>query len=257
MTVDTTFAPRERLDGQTAVITGGNGAIGAAAARRFAALGARVVLIARSPVEASAALLASLAGDGHFALSASVTDSAALVAAAAEVERRTGGATIVVNSAGYTKPVPTADLDALTDDFIDEMFAVNWRGPFATIRAFAPQLKRAGEGVVVNVSSIAAFSGLGSNLAYSASKGALDTLTKGLAKTMAPGIRFVAVSPGLVDTPFVPGRDAAFNERVGPKLPLKRLALADDVAAAIQACVTTLCFATGSIFIVDGGRHLG
>jgi 3-oxoacyl-[acyl-carrier protein] reductase len=253
----TTFAPRDRLDGQVAVITGGNGAIGAATAKRFAALGARVVLLARSSPETSKELIASLAGDGHFALSASVTDSAALVTAAAEIEARTGGATIVVNSAGYTKPVPTADLDALTDDFIDEMFAVNWRGPFATIRAFASQLKRSGDGVVVNVSSIAAFSGLGSNLAYSASKGALDTLTKGLAKTMGPAIRFLAVSPGLVDTPFVSGRDAAFNERMGSKMPLRRVALADDVAAAIQACVTTLSFATGSIIVVDGGRHLG
>jgi 3-oxoacyl-[acyl-carrier protein] reductase len=191
------------------------------------------------------------------AVKASITDTASLVAAAAQVEQQTGGATILVNCAGSTQPVSIRDLDALTDELIDTMFAVNWRGPFATIRAFLPQLKRHGDSVVVNVSSIAAFSGLGSNLAYSASKAGLDTLTKGLAKTQGPAVRFMAVSPGVVDTAFVSGRDANFNERVGATLPLKRVGVADDVAAAVQACCTTLRYATGTILVVDGGRHLG
>lgn len=251
------FAPRERLDGDVAVIIGGTGAIGLATARRMASLGARVVLLQRGAPEAAAPALAQLAGGGHRALQASVTDSAALRAAAQTIEREVGRATVLVNSAGFTRAVPAADLEGLDDALIDDIFATNWRGGFAAIRAFAPQMKAAGESVVVNVSSIAAFTGLGSNLAYAAAKAATDALTRALAKTLAPQIRCLAVSPGVVDTAFVPGRDAAFNDRVGASIPLQRVGVADDVAAAIVACCTTLRYATGSVIVADGGRHLG
>lgn len=254
---DRSFAPRDRLDGEVAVITGGLGAIGLATARRLAALGARVALLQRGHPHAADEALRALPGDGHFAVAASVTDSASLAAAADEVRRRSGGATMLVNSAGFTRPVAAADLDGLDDALIDEVFAVTWRGSVAAIRAFAPQLKACGEALVVNVSSIAAFTGLGSNLAYAAAKAGIDATTKALAKTLGPQIRVLAVSPGVVDTAFVPGRDAGFNERVGATLPLRRVGVADDVAAAIVACATTLRYATGSILVVDGGRHLG
>jgi 3-oxoacyl-[acyl-carrier protein] reductase len=252
-----TFAPRERLDGEVAVITGGTGAIGLASAHRLAALGARIVLLQREAPEGVADTLASLPGSGHLAQQASVTDSTSLRAAAEAVRLATGGATLLLNCAGFTRPVAAADLDGLDDTLIDDIFAVNWRGSFAAIRAFAPQLREGGEGLVVNVSSIAAFTGLGSNLAYAAAKAGTDALTKALAKTLAPHIRCLAVSPGVVDTPFVPGRDASFNERVGATIPLKRVGVADDVAAAIVACCTTLRYATGSVIVADGGRHLG
>ena len=254
---DRSFAPRERLDGQVAVITGGNGAIGSATAARLAALGARVVLLHKEAPQQAAEVLSTLPGEGHLAVSASVTDSASLAAAAEEVRARTGGASILVNAAGFTRPVPAADLDGLTDALIDDIFAVTWRGSFASIRAFAPQLRASEDGLVVNVSSIAAFTGLGSNLAYAAAKAGVDASTKALAKTLGPQIRVLAVSPGVVDTGFVPGRDAGFNERVGATLPLKRVGTAVDVAAAIAACATSLRYATGSILVVDGGRHLG
>ena len=256
-TASTSFAPLESLAGMTAVITGGTGAIGAATAHRLAGLGARVVLLQRGRPEQADGLLASLPGSGHFALGASVTDSAALGRAAAEVHTRTGGAAMLVNAAGFTQAVPPADLDGLNDALIDDIFAVTWRGCFASIRAFAPQLQASDHGLVVNVSSIAASTGLGSNLAYAAAKAGVDALTKALAKTLGPGIRVLAVSPGVVDTPFVPGRGADFNARVGASLPLRRVGGADDVAAAIVACATSLRYATGSIFVVDGGRHLG
>ncbi len=251
-----TFAPRERLDGQVAVVTGGAGAIGAATAQRLAASGARVVLLVRSPADATA-VLDQLPGKDHFAVSASVTDSQSLKAAAKEVLTRTGGASILVNSAGFTKPVALGDLDGLDDDLIDSIFAVTWRGMFASIRAFAPQLKDSADGLVVNVSSVAAFTGVGSNLAYAAAKAGVDATTKALAKTLGPDIRFMAVSPGVVDTAFVSGRDAAFNERAGRALPLRRVGTADDVASAVVACATALRYATGTVLVVDGGRLLG
>ena len=252
-----TFEPRDRLDNEVAVITGGNGAIGSVTARRLASLGAQIVLLQREPVHESDEFLAILPGKGHFALLASVTDSDDLTKAAALIKERTGGASILVNAAGFTRPVPAANLDGLTDQLIDDIFAVTWRGTFASVRAFAPQMKARGDAVVINVSSIAAFNGMGSNLAYAGAKAAVDALTKALAKTLGPDIRVLAVSPGVVDTPFVAGRDASFNERTGASIPLRRVGVADDVASAIVACTTSLRYATGSIFVVDGGRHLG
>ena len=251
-----TASPLDRLDGQVAVITGATGAIGAAAARRLARLGARIVLLHRGSAERSQALLQELPGGGHGAVTASVTDSEELAHAAEQVLHRFGGAQLLINCAGHTRPVPAADLNALTDELIDEMFASNWRGTFAAIRAFAPQLQATGDGLIVNISSIAGSSGLGSNLAYAASKAGIDALTKGLAKTLAPKVRVLAVAPGVVDTGFVPGRDADFNARIGATIPLRRVGTADDVAAAIAACCTSLRYATGSILIADGGRHL-
>lgn len=254
---DLSFSPVDRLDGHVAVITGGVGAIGSATARRLARLGAQVVTLQPSQPSKEAELLASLEGKGHFAIEASVTDSASLAVAAQLVAQTTAGVSILVNCAGWTTHVPAADLDGLTDTIIDEMFGCHWRGSFAAIRAFAAQLKSRGDSVIVNMSSIAGMSGIGSNLAYAAAKAGVDAMTKALAKTLAPEIRVMAVAPGVVDTTFVPGRDANFNDRVGATLPLKRVGSADDVAAAIVACCTSLRYATGTILVADGGRHLG
>ena len=250
------FSPLDRLDGQVAVITGGTGAIGAATAKRLAQLGARVVLLHRGTLEKSHGLLQSLADQGHGALIASVTDSQQLTEAAQTVQRDYGGAQILINCAGHTTPVPAANLQALTDELIDEMFVANWRGTFAAIRAFTPQLQASEDGLIVNVSSIAGMTGLGSNLAYAAAKAGIDALTKGLAKTLAPRVRVLAVSPGVVDSGFVAGRDASFNAKTGATIPLQRVGTVDDVAAVITACCTSLRYATGSIFVADGGRHL-
>ena len=137
-------APRARLDGQVAVIAGGTGAIGRASAKRFAALGAHVVLLHRGTEAAARDFLATLPGS-HDQVIASITDSAQLKSAAESVRARFGRTDILVNSAGFTKPVPAADLDALTDELIDEIFAANWRGVFATIRAFHPMLRESND----------------------------------------------------------------------------------------------------------------
>ncbi|MEY4077375.1 MAG: hypothetical protein RIQ69_1745 [Pseudomonadota bacterium] len=253
------FEPVSKLDGHVAVITGGKGAIGWATAKRLAALGARIVSIDRSEPEKVQALLDTLpkvASGAHFALTASITDSAALNAAAAAVKQRAGRCDILVNSAGFTKPVAANDLEGLTDDLFDAVVQTNLRGVFATIRAFTPLLKANGDGLIVNVSSIAGITGSGSNLAYAAAKAGVDLLTKALGKALAPQIRVIAVSPGVVDSSFVPGRGAEFNEKAAATIPLKRIGHVDDTAAAIEACATTMRFATGSRFVVDGGRSL-
>jgi NAD(P)-dependent dehydrogenase (short-subunit alcohol dehydrogenase family) len=252
------FAPTDRLDGRAAVITGGTGAIGLAAARRLAALGARCVLVHRSGApDAALTTLPAVAGGNHFALRADITDSASLQAAAEAVAAQCGGVVhILVNSAGHTKAVPPGDLEGLTDELIDDILRVNFRGVFATIRAFAPLLKASGDGLIVNISSIAGFTGSGSNLAYSAAKAGIDVVGDALARALAPAVRVISVSPGVVDSGFVPGRGPEFNAKAAAVTPLRRVGTVDDVAAAVQACATTLRYATGTRIVVDGGRHL-
>lgn len=251
------FAPLERLDGRVAVIAGGTGAIGWASARRLAALGAHCVLLYLhdDPAEADAKA-AALPGEGHLALQASITDSDSLRAAAAAVQQRYGAVHVLVNSAGYTKAVPAADLDALTDELLDEMLRVNFRGVVATIRAFLPLLRASGDAVVINLSSIAGFTGVGSNLGYVAAKASVDVVGDALARALAPTVRVLSVSPGVVDSGFVPGRGGDFNAKAAASIPLQRVGTVDDVAAAVQACATTLRYATGTRIVVDGGRHL-
>jgi len=253
------FEPLNRLDGRVAVITGGKGAIGMATARRLAALGARIVSLDRSgtaQVQQMVAALPAVAAGPHLALAASVTDSASLRAAAQAVADSAGRCDILVNSAGFTKAVAANDLEGLDDDLFDSILQANLRGVFASVRAFAPLLKASGDGLVVNVSSIAGFTGAGSNLAYVAAKAGVDVLTKSLAKALAPQVRVIAVSPGVVDSSFVPGRGADFNDKAAATIPLKRIGVVEDIASAIEACATTMRFATGSRFVVDGGRSL-
>lgn len=244
------------LAGKVAVILGGSGGIGAETARMLAAEGAKVVVVYKSDAEGAGAIVRSLPGAGHKALQATVEDTPSLVRLASDVAAAYGRADILVNSAGFTKPVPAADLDALDDALIDRMFQVNWRGQFAAIRAFSKLLAASGDGLIVNVSSIAALNGVGSNIAYAAVKAGIDTLTKSLARALAPAIRVMSVSPGVVDTDFVPGRDAAALAKIAPTIPARRVANAADVARAITACATHLTYSTGSIIIVDGGRAL-
>lgn len=117
-------------------------------------------------------------------------------------------------------------------------------------------MKKSGDGLVVSISSIAAFTGIGSNIAYCAAKAGIDVMTEPLARVLAPEVRVLAVSPGVVDTQFVSGRGSGFNEKVAASTPLARIGEVDDIAAAILACATLLGFSTGHIIQVDGGRAL-
>ncbi|MBV9113152.1 MAG: SDR family oxidoreductase [Hyphomicrobiales bacterium] len=244
---------------KTALVIGGAGGIGAATAQILAEAGARVAITHRPGKEkesAAKAILGNLPGKDHAAFPADVADTSSLIALRASVERAFSRLNILVNTSGFTKPVPHGDLDALDDEFIDRMFAVNWRGQFAAIRTFAPLLKASGDGLIVSVSSVAGSSGNGSNIAYGAAKAGIDVMTKSLARVLAPQVRVVGVAPGAVDTSFVPGRGAEFNAKAAAATPLKRIASANDIAATILACATHLTFVTGTTIRVDGGRSL-
>lgn len=246
------------LDGKNFVIIGGTGAIGSETARVLSARGARLHLVdrAQSIEERGADLLASLAGEGLF-YDADITSTASLQSLRERLAAECGGAVHgLVNASGFTKAIAHSDLDALTDEFIDEMFKVNWRAQFAVIRELSPMLKASGDGIVVSLSSIAAFTGVGSNIAYCAAKAGIDVMTKALARVLAPEVRILAISPGVVDTTFVPGRGTDFSQKVADATPLKRIGTTEDIAMAVLACVSYLPYSTGHIIQVDGGRAL-
>ena len=245
------------LKDKVAVIAGGSGAIGSAAAHRLARAGARVVVGYNSDPERADAVVRALPGSGHRAIRVPMLETPLIREAAAIVERDFGRCDVLVNSAGFTRMIPHADLEALTDELIDSIFAANVRGPFATIRAFAPLMKRSGDAVVVNISSVAAIVGTGSNIAYGGSKAALDTMALSLARVLGPEIRVLTVSPAAVDTAFVPGRTTAMVEKVAATTPLKRVVKADEVAQAVMAAVVNLTASTGWVIPVDGGKLVG
>jgi 3-oxoacyl-[acyl-carrier protein] reductase len=241
------------------VVTGGAGGIGTAVCRALARESFRVVVGYGRSREKADELAGELPGGPHVAVAADVTDSASLAAVAERVGHELGGCDVLVNAAGSTRFVPHDDLDALDDDLIDEILRTNVRGAIAAVRAFRPLLDRSprpGGGVVVNLSSIAAVTGMGSNVAYCASKAALDSVTRSLARALAPRIRVVSVSPGVVDTEFIRSLDRAWRDEQLARTPLGRLASPDEVASAVLAAVRDLTFTTGSVIPVDGGRPL-
>ena len=251
------MAPTDgELGGKVAVVTGGSNGIGAATARMLAAAGAAVVVGYNNGAARAEALVAELPGQGHRAVRIVLEDAGSIRAAVAAVQGAYGRADILVNSAGFTRPVPHGDLDALDDALFDAVLIANVRGPFGVIRAFAPLLRASGDGVIVNVSSVAAFTGAGSSIAYGASKAALDTMTMSLARVLGPEIRVNCVSPGAVPTGFVAGRGRDQVEKMAQAAPLRRVTEPEDVARTIMAVVTHLRMTTGTKIVVDGGRFL-
>ena len=245
------------LEGQVALVTGGGGDIGSAISRRLAAAGARLVITYNSDRQRAQAVAASLHGEGHQVAAAPVDDSAAQAELRDIIDERFGRLDILVNNAGVTRGVPHDDLDALDDELIDRIFRVNWRGAFASIRAMKPLLMAGDGGVVINISSIAGRTGVGSNVAYCASKAAMDSMTRSLARALAPRIRVLSVSPGWVRGELARRMPPEVIAEQEVKTPLGRIAETEDVAEAVYAAITHLRFSTGDIIPVDGGRPLG
>ena len=244
------------LTGQVALVTGGGGGIGSVICRGLAAAGATLVITCRQNLARAESLAAELPGSGHLVARALVEDSVALARLAQRIQAGPGRLDLLVNNAGITRAVPHSELDALDDALIDDIFRVNVRGAIATVRAMRPLLAADGGGLVVNISSVAGRTALGSNIAYCASKAALDNVTMSLARALAPQIRVVSVSPGWVEGEYAQRMPPALIQEQRDKTPLGRIASAEDVADAVLALATQLRFTTGAVIPVDGGRPL-
>ncbi|MCU7549735.1 SDR family oxidoreductase [Chitinophagaceae bacterium LB-8] len=244
------------LKGKIALVTGGAGGIGSAICKKLACEGASVVVTYNSKPEKAKQLLNELPGDNHNAFHAPVHDSDALKKLSTAVAEQYGSLDILINNAGITTPVAHDDLEGLTDEWIDRIFTTNFRGSFAMIRACKDLLMKSGNGLVVNISSVAGVTGIGSSVAYCASKAAIDSMTRSLARALAPQIRVVSVSPGWVLGEYTSSIDPAYLQKQLDATPLNRLATPEDVADAVYAVATVLTFSTGCIIPVDGGRPL-
>jgi NAD(P)-dependent dehydrogenase (short-subunit alcohol dehydrogenase family) len=252
------FEKLDNLNGQVAVITGAMGDMGFATAQRLAQLGARVVGIVRKDLDQAQEKFDTLPNPhlGHFVELASVVDSVAMLKAVWDIKERAGGCDILINTAGISKGIPHVNLDALTDDLFDEIMKVNVRGTFSTIKLFTPMLKESKNGLIVNISSAAGLRSGGSNIAYAASKAAMDSMTRNLARALAPTIRVVSIAPSAVDTKFLSNRSKDFLDSQAKLTPLGRIGTVDDVANTIEALATTMRFVTGNCIVIDGGRTI-
>jgi 3-oxoacyl-[acyl-carrier protein] reductase len=162
---------------------------------------------------------------------------------------------MLVNNAGRTRFVPLPEVDELTDADWDSILGLNVKGAFFAARACAPSMRARGDGLIVNVASIAGYTGAGSSIPYAVSKGAMITLTKSLAKALAPQIRVNAVAPGIVTTRWVAGHEDHV-ERYARDTPLGRAATPEDVARVVVSFATHGTFLTGEVTVVDGGREM-
>ena len=255
-------------DGLCAIVTGSASGLGAATAAILAKGGARIVVnYSNSKAEAEAtADLCRSAGAEVVVVQGDVSrdeDCKKIAAAAAAW----GRLDVLVNNAGTTKHVPHHDLDGLSAEDFQRIYAVNTIGPFQMIRAARAQLEAGAKAsglpsAVVNVSSVAGISGGGSSVAYAASKGALNTMTQSLARALAPLIRVNTVCPGYIDTPwFTKGRGEAgakaVRDAVVAKVPLKVASTAEDIAQLVCFLASPASSnMTGEFVRMDAGMHL-
>jgi 3-oxoacyl-[acyl-carrier protein] reductase len=251
------------------LVTGGAGEIGSAICKQFAENGYNVIATYNSNSAKAEKLLAELnqlpitnnQSPNHSIFHAPTTDAQKVNDLKVFVAEKYGKLDILVNNAGITTPVPHEDLDGLTDEWIDKIMQTNFRGSFAMCRAMKDLLENSSfithhSSLIVNISSIAGIYGIGSNVAYCASKSAIDSMTRSLARALAPKIRVVSVSPGFVEGEYTKNFDPKFLQNQMDNTPLGRFAMGADVANAVYAVATTLTFSTGNIITVDGGRLL-
>jgi ketoreductase RED2 len=235
--------------GMVAIVTGSSSGIGERTAQRLAEGGARVVVNSASSVEAGQKLAASLP-NGAIYIQADISDKAQCEKLIDETIAAFGKLDLLVNNAGWTSLVPHGDLDALTDEIFMKTFEVNVFGTWMLTKAAMPHLRKSEDGHVVNITSVAGVRPMGSSIAYSMTKAALNHMTKLMAKSHGP-VRHNAVAPGLVETPWTQDW-ASQHAGVAAIAPLKRSATSDDCAEAVLALVRNK-YVTGHVFVVDGG----
>jgi NAD(P)-dependent dehydrogenase (short-subunit alcohol dehydrogenase family) len=234
------------LSGLTAVVTGGGSGIGLAAARLLAAGGAQVAVLDLAP------------GEEFLGLQADVTDDASVRSAVDSAVERLGGIDILVNNAGIGAIGTVADN---SDEQWHRVFDVNVVGIVRVSRAALPYLRTSAHAAIVNTCSIAATAGLPQRALYSATKGAVLSLTLAMAADhIHEGIRVNCVNPGTADTPWI-GRllsqaddPAAERAALAARQPMGRLVSADEVAAGIAYLASPAAASvTGTALAIDGG----
>jgi 3-oxoacyl-[acyl-carrier protein] reductase len=233
-----------KLKGKVALVTGGGTGMGRAISLKFASEGCDIVInYSRRAKEAEeTAEAARKLGVRAFAVKADVSQDAEARRLVEETVAKLGRLDILANNAGWTKYVPHRALDRLTEEVLERTWGVNVKGPLYVSRAAIPHMLKVGGGAIINTTSVAAFQGAGSSVIYAASKAALGTITKSLARAFAKdNIRVNAIAPGFLDTKFVdwPPEVVEKNIRISP---MGRIPTVEDVA---NTALYLACDATG------------
>ena len=238
--------------GRVAIVTGSSSGIGEATAHRLSALGATVVVNSSSSVDAGEAVSAALPGDSCY-VRADISVQEEGHALVDRTIERYGQLDFLINNAGWTTQIPHGNLDELTDEIFRKTFDVNVFGTWWLAKRAIPHLRKSDDPNIVNITSIAGVRPVGSSMAYSMAKAALNQMTQLLAKSYGP-IRVNAVAPGLVATPWTEDWDA-MHALIAKIAPVPRSATPDDCAEAVLALLRNK-YASGEIFVVDGGSTL-
>ncbi len=254
----------KNLQDKAAIVTGSSSGVGAATAKLLASLGCNVLVNYNSNSGGGEAVAEECRATGVDALvfGGSVADDAACVAMAETARERWGRIDILVNNAGATKFVAHDDLDGLDGEDFQNIYGVNLIGPYQMIRAVRSAMESQDKGGnVVNVASTAGIDGIGSSIAYAASKGALVTMGLSLARALGPKIRVNTICPGFIQGDWLRKGlgDKAYEATLDRQLkntPLHQTATAESVAEAILQFITGSPAITGQTLIVDGGLHL-
>ena len=236
------------------VVTGGGTGIGQAMCLRFAREGAAVVVnYSKSKTQADE-VVGEIEGAGGRALAVQAdvsNDREARQLIASSVDHF-GRLDLLINNAGWTRFIPHHDLESLSDEVLENTWGVIVKGSIYCIRAAVPHLRKNGAGSVINITSSAAYTAMGSSVIYCAAKAALASITKSLARALAPEIRVNAIAPGFVDTGFVNWSPEVL-EHLKRKTRLGRPVVAEDIAHAAVFLAADANASTGQTILVDGG----
>jgi 3-oxoacyl-[acyl-carrier protein] reductase/pteridine reductase len=237
-----------RLSGRIAAVTGGGRGLGRALVRALAAAGADVAFSYRESRQGALEEAEAVRGMGRrvFTARADARVPGEMATFVDEAAAALGGLDFLVNNAGVFRRVP---LDELSEDVLDEAFAVNVKAAVMACRAAARHLRARGGGAVVNVASLGGLRPWPAHLAYCASKAALLMATETLARALAPQIRVNAVAPGILDPP---GAGEAVRERI----PVGRFGSHAEAVSAVMYLLADATYTTGEVLRVDGGRAL-
>lgn len=245
------------------IVTGSSSGVGASTARQLAARGTNVVINYSRSVDAAERVAEECRELGAEVLvcQADVSKDSDCQRMVEDTLSRWGRLDILVNNAGTTKFVTHSDLAGLDHQDFQDIYAVNVVGAFQMVRAAQDALTASGDASIVNVASIAGVKGVGSSIAYAASKGALITMTKSLARVMGPSIRVNAVCPGFIEGDWLAeGMGQAVYEQtlsfLRAKTPLQITCTADSVAESILSFIDGHSVVTGQHLILDGGHLL-
>jgi 3-oxoacyl-[acyl-carrier protein] reductase len=244
------------MKNKVALVTGGGTGIGRATSLTLARRGATVAVnYARSQDEAEETVQTiKEAGGRALAIQANVSQDREVRAMVATIVQQFGAVDLLVNNASITRHIALDDLEAVTEEVWDELYAVNVKGMFYCARAAAPLMKKQKQGAIVNVGSIAGLTGSGSSLPYAVSKAAVHGLTKSLARALAPEIRVCSVVPGAVATRWWTGQEERM-QRLSRDTLLQRIATAEDIAQCICSALEQEAM-TGQIITIDSGQTL-